>query len=111
MKPIVEVFLTERLPVFVGRKDIPSTTDGKRIGPVICIQETDQTLTIVPLNHPDRRDQLGETIAIDRKLVTAVVYEERYAPSPSSSPNAASSPTSAYTPTPDAQSNASRSKK
>jgi hypothetical protein len=108
MKPIVEVFLTERLPVFVGNKDIPLTIDGKRIGPVICIQETDRTLMIVSLNHPDRRDQLSETIAIDRKLVTAVVYEGRYAPSPSSSPNAASSPSSAYTPTSDAQSNASR---
>ena len=66
-KPVVELFLTERLPVFADRKDIPSSPDGKRIGPVICILETDRILIIASLNHPDSTKQDHETIAVDRK--------------------------------------------
>jgi len=73
--PVVEVFLTEKLPVFADRKDVPSTTDGRRIGPVICILETDRTLIVAPLKYPPRTTQHHGTIAVDRKVVTAVVYE------------------------------------
>jgi hypothetical protein len=85
------------------RKDIPSTTDGKRIGPVICILETERVLIIASLNFPywaskgreSWSNKSGETFAIDRKVVTAVAYEGRYSPSSTSS-----SPPASPTPTP-----------
>jgi hypothetical protein len=74
-KAVVDLFLTDKLPVFTSRKDIFPTTDGRRIGPVLCILETDRMLIIAPLNYSQRTNNHRETIAIDRKLVIAVVYE------------------------------------
>jgi hypothetical protein len=74
-KPVVELFLTEKLPVFANVKDIPSTADGRRIGPVICILETDRIVVIASLNLPNQPNKDREAIAVDRKVVTAVVYE------------------------------------
>lgn len=91
VKPVVELFLTEKLAVFNDRKDIPSTTDGKRIGPVICILDTDRMLIVASLNHPYFSHKHRETIAVDRRVVTAVVYEGRYSPA-AASPNPTSSP-------------------
>ncbi len=97
-KQVVELFLTEKLPVFADRKDIPLTTDGKRIGPVICILETERVLIIASLNYPYWSEKDAKTFAVDRKVVTAVEYEGGYRPSSTfplplvASPNPASSP-------------------
>jgi hypothetical protein len=105
-KPVVELYLTEKLPVFADRKDIPSTIDGKRVGPVICILETERVLVVASLDYPylsNRRgdswsNKGGETFAIYRKVVTAVAYEGHYSPSSTSSSPAATSPYSTSSP-------------
>ncbi len=82
-KPVVELFLREKLPVFADREDIPSTLDGKRIGPVICVLETDRVLVVAPLNTLYTQIH-HETVALDRSAVTAVAYEGRYSSSSTS---------------------------
>ena len=84
-KQVVELFLTEKLPVFADRNDIPLTTDGKRIGPVICILETERVLIIASLNYPYWSEKDARTFAVDRKAVIAVEYEGGYRSSSGSS--------------------------
>jgi hypothetical protein len=76
-KPFVQLFLTERLQAVAEDKDIPSTKDGKTIGPVVCVLETDHAIIIASLNQAQPHNGNYKTIAVDRKVVTAVVYESR----------------------------------
>jgi hypothetical protein len=75
MKPVVELFLTEKVPIFSDHKGIASTMDGRRVGPVICILETDRMVVVAPLSHSKELSEQFETIAIDRKVVAGILYE------------------------------------
>jgi hypothetical protein len=72
-KPLVELFLSEKLAVFDNVADLPVSADGKKVGPVYCVVETDKTLVITSKSNPQLISQ--EAIAIDKSLLTAVVYK------------------------------------
>jgi hypothetical protein len=99
-RPVVELVLADATAIDWKAAGVPFSADTKTVGPVTLLLDTTGSLVVTrPETWQER--QLFRTnaraIALDRKLVAAVVYLSRgLSPSPPSPAPAASTPTASH---------------
>jgi hypothetical protein len=98
-RPTVEVVLAEATPIDWKAAGVPFSADTKTAGPVMLLLDTPGSLVVVRPETWREREFFriatsARVIALDRKLVAAVVYLPRGALSPSPSPPSGAPPPS-----------------